>query len=212
MRTRSPSLTHQSPLLACLDPRRKDSQSASLEHRSLPRQCNTSCPSAPALWLARVTQNGTDSPARQDCATYHPDRGQARASRQISLGQTRQGPWPKIVLDPAPKASSDLWDRKRERPSPSAAGPTPKLSRLNLTFCSGCRGQCVFCSHWGPSSLPLLYNILQTFSKRDQISSSTQHEWGRPTWRQATRSNTTPRQVGPRPGRPSPECQTGLWG
>ncbi len=102
-------------------------------------------------------------------------------------------PGPRLCWTQRLKRCPDPRDRKREWPSLVVAGSTPKLHRLNLQaprFCSWCRGQCVFCSHWARTSGQTayrcysIYNKTQTFSKREQISSSTQHEWPVPTWRQ----------------------------
>ncbi len=84
------------------------------------------------------------------------------------------------------------------RTNPQAASVEPPSTPVS----SGCRGQCVFRSHWAHTSAQTAYrsysgyNKTQTFSKREQISSSTQHEWPVPTWRQTARSNPTPCHAG----------------
>ncbi len=65
MWTRSPFWTHQSPPLACSYPLWKGSRSASLWHRSHPRQCDTSCQSAPALQTRLLTTVRWKTPSLQ---------------------------------------------------------------------------------------------------------------------------------------------------
>ncbi len=109
------------------------------------------------------------------------------------------GPRPKIVLDPAPKAFS--WSMGQEEGGAKSCGfrTNPQAVSVELPstpFSSGCRAQCLR-SHWARTSHQTAYrsyggyNKTQTFSKREQISPSTQHEWLVPTWRQTAWSNPT---------------------
>ncbi len=94
--------------------------------------------------------------------------------------------------------------------------PFPPLSLPRLTpFSSGCRGNCVCCYRARTSAHATVRcdsgkNKTQTFSKREQFSSSVPHECLLCAAGHSSLSNPLPR--GPRPGRPSPECQIGLWG
>ncbi len=199
MRTRSPSWTHQSAPLACSDPLWKGSRSASLRHRSRPRQCDTSCQkhSSSEAGSSRPRSVLTPQPAKTAPPATQPEPRPAPRDRSRSARRRpppkRQGPRPKIVLDPAPKASSCSMGQEEGgaksrgcRANPQAASVEPPSTQ----FSSGCRGQCVFRSHWARTSAQTAYrsysgyNKTQTFSKREQISSYTQHEWPVPTWRQ----------------------------
>ncbi len=105
----------------------------------------------------------TPQPAKTVPPTTQTEAKLAPRDRSHSARRARD-PGPRLCWTQRLRRRPDLWDRKRERPSPSAAGPTPKLSRLNLTFCSGCRGQCVFCSHWARPA----YRCYITFYKHSQ--------------------------------------------
>ncbi len=105
----------------------------------------------------------TPQPAKTVPPTTQTEAKLAPRDRSHSARRARD-PGPRLCWTQRLRRHPDLWDRKRERPSPAAAGPTPKLSRLNLTFYSGCRGQCVFCSHWARPA----YRCYMTFYKHSQ--------------------------------------------
>ncbi len=119
----------------------------------------------------------------QPARTQQP-RGRSRSARRHPPPK-RQGPRPKIALDPAPSASSWSAGQEKERVE-SRHGRTAhqKASRkkpLGTPFSSGCRGNCVCCYRVRTSDHATVRcdsgkNKSQTFSKREQFSSSVPHE------------------------------------
>ncbi len=137
---------------ASLDLRWKDSLSASQRHRRRHRLCDTSCPSAPAQQLLRVAPElrRLSSPRNLHLrfpplsllGTQQP-RGRSRSARRHPPPK-RQGPRPKIALDPAPPASSWSAGQEEESGRVRTAGPPTKRPLMRKPLCtpfsSGCRG------------------------------------------------------------------------
>ncbi len=147
--------------------------------------------SSPAAAQSRPRTAPTQQPAKpapavsapQPARTQQP-RGCSRSARRHPPPK-RQGPRPKIALDPAPPASSWSAGQEEERVE-SRHGRTAhqKASRekpLGTPFSSGCRGNCVCCYRVRTSAHATVRcdsgkNKTQTFSKREQFSSSVPHE------------------------------------
>ncbi len=175
--------------------------------------------SSPAAAQSRPRTAPTQQPAKpapavsapQPARTQQP-RGRSRSARRHPPPK-RQGPRPKIALDPAPPASSWSAGQEEERVE-SHHGRTAhqKASRekpLCTPFSSGCRGNCVCCYRVRTSALATVRcdsgkNKTQTFSKKEQFSSSVLHECPASV-QPATRVYPTPCHAGR-------ECQSGLWG
>ncbi len=127
-----------------------------------------------------------------------------------------QGPRPRIVLDPAPPASSWSAGQEEERAKSRQAQPPTKQPLLKNLFSPvhfHGRGN-VFVANTGPVQRPkqpsavIVEKIKHKHSQKRADSSSVPHEV--PCLRavgHSSLSNPLPR--GPRPGRPSPECQMG---
>ncbi len=183
----------QFPPAASLDLRWKDSLSASQKHRRRHRLCDTSCPSAPAQQLLRVAPGLRRlSSLRNLHLPFTPlsllelsSREGVHAQPDATPPPTRQGPRLKIALDPVRLASSWSAGQEEERVE-SRHGRTAhqKASHgkpLGTPFFSGCRGNCVCCYRVRTSDHATVRcdsgkNKTQTFSKREQFSSSVPHE------------------------------------
>ncbi len=146
--------------------------------------------SSPAAAQSRPRTAPTQQPAKpapavsapQPARTQQP-RGRSRSAR-CHPPPKRQGPRPKIALDPAPRRPPDLQDRKRRGSSPATAGPPTKRplvrNLLAPRFLPGAEG-IVFVAT-GSIQAPMQTvrcdsgkNKTQTFSKREQFSSSVPH-------------------------------------
>ncbi len=137
--------------------------------------------SSPAAAQSRPRTAPTQQPAKpapavsapQPARTQQP-RGRSRSARRHPAPK-RQGPRPKIALDPAPPASSWSAGQEEERVE-SRHGRTAhqKASHekpLCTPFSSGCRGNCVCCYRVRTSALATVRcdsgkNKTQTFSKK----------------------------------------------
>ncbi len=106
----------------------------------------------------------------------------------------------KIALDPAHQASSWSAGQEEEGANSRYGWTTPQAVSLKLPitpFNPGCRVKCVCCKFWARSSAQTTTrfysgkNKTQTFSKREQISSSISHECPAPM-QPVTRTNPTP--------------------
>ncbi len=133
----------------------------------------------------------TQQPAKPASAIFAPQpartqqpRGRSRSARRHPSPK-RQGPRLKIALDPAPPASS--WsagqeeERVESRHGRTAHQKASNEKPLGTPFFSGCRGNCVCCYRVRTSDHATVRcdsgkNKTQTFSKRDQFSSSVPHE------------------------------------
>ncbi len=183
----------QFPPAASLDLRCKDSLSASQRHRRRHRLCDTSCPSAPAQQLLRVAPGLRRLSSPRNLHLPFPplsllglsSREERSRSARRHPPPKRQGPRPKIALDPAPPASS--WsagqeeERVESRHGRTAHQKTSREKPLGTPFYSGCRGNCVCCYRVRTSAHATVRcdsgkNKTQTFSKREQFSSSVPHE------------------------------------
>ncbi len=133
----------------------------------------------------------TQEPAKPAPAVSAPQpaktqqtRGRSRSARRHPFPK-RQGPRPKIALDPAPPVSSWSAGQEEERVE-SCHGRTAHQKAslkkpLFTPFSSGCRGNCVCCYRARTSAHATVRcdsgkNKTQTFSKREQFSSSVPHE------------------------------------
>ncbi len=147
--------------------------------------------SSPAAAQSRPRTAPTQQPVKPAPAVYAPQpartqqpRGRSRSARRHPPPK-RQGPRLKIALDPAPPASSWSAGQEEERVE-SRHGRTAhqKVSHekpLGTPFFSGCRGNCVCCYTVRTSDHATVCcdsgkNKTQTFSKREQFSSSVPHE------------------------------------
>ncbi len=146
--------------------------------------------------------------------------GRSRSARRHPFPK-RQGPRPRIALDPAPPASSwsagqeEEWVESRHG---RTAHQTASLRKPLFTpFFSGCRGNCVCCKYRARTSAHATIrcdsgkNKTQKFSKKRAVFLFRPSRV--PCLRAAGHSSlSNPLPCGPRPGRPSLECQIGLWG
>ncbi len=140
MQTRSHSLIPRFLPTASLDLWWKDSRSVLQRHRRRRRPCNTSCPSAPAPRLLRVTPSlrRLSSPrnlhlpllplslpgfSRREGVPALLDATPSQSGRAPNLGWR----W-----TPCLQRLLDLQSRKRRGPSPVAAGLPTKRPLLNL--------------------------------------------------------------------------------
>ncbi len=147
--------------------------------------------SSPAAAQSRPRTAPTQQSAKPAPAVYAPQpartqqpRGRSRSARRHPP-PTRQGPRLKIALDPVRPASSWSAGQEEERVE-SRHGRTAhqKASHgkpLGTPFFSGCRGNCVCCYRVRTSDHATVRcdsgkNKTQTFSKREQFSSSVPHE------------------------------------
>ncbi len=147
--------------------------------------------SSPAAAQSRPRTAPTQQSAKPAPAVYAPQpartqqpRGRSRSARRHPP-PTRQGPRLKIALDPVRPASSWSAGQEEERVE-SRHGRTAhqKASHgkpLGTPFFSGCRGSCVCCYRVRTSDHATVRcdsgkNKTQTFSKREQFSSSVPHE------------------------------------
>ncbi len=181
--------------------------------------------SSPAAAQSRPRTAPTQQPVKPAPAVYAPQpartqqpRGHSRSARRHPPPK-RQGPRLKIALDPAHPASS--WSAGQEEESvESRHGRTAhqKASHekpLGTPFFSGCRGNCVCCYRVRTSDHATVCcdsgkNKTQTFSKRAIFLFRPSRV---PCLRAAGHSSlSNPLPRGPRPGRPSPECQSRWWG
>ncbi len=183
----------QFPPAASLDLRWKDSLSASQKHRRRHRLCDTSCPSAPAQQLLRVAPGLRRlSSLRNLHLPFTPlsllelsSREGVHAQPDATPLRHARAPRLKIALDPVRPASSWSAGQEEERVE-SRHGRTAhqKASHgkpLGTPFFSGCRGNCVCCYRVRTSDHATVRcdsgkNKTQTFSKREQFSSSVPHE------------------------------------
>ncbi len=141
--------------------------------QSCPRTAPTQQPAKPAPAVY----------AHQPARTQQP-RGRSRSARRHPPPK-HQGPRLKIALDPAPTASS--WsagqeeERVESRHGRTAHQKASHEKSLGTPFFSGCRGNCVCCYRVRTSDHATVRcdsgkNKTQTFSKREQFSSSVPHE------------------------------------
>ncbi len=147
--------------------------------------------SSPAAAQSRPRTAPTQQSAKPAPAVFAPQpartqqpRGRSRSARRHPP-PTRQGPRLKIALDPVRPASSWSAGQEEERVE-SRHGRTAhqKASHekpLGTPFFSGCRGNCVCCYRVRTSDHATVRcdsgkNKTQTFSKREQFSSSVPHE------------------------------------
>ncbi len=147
--------------------------------------------SSPAAAQSRPRTAPTQQSAKPAPAVYAPQpartqqpRGRSRSARRHPP-PTRQGPRLKIALDPVRPASSWSAGQEEERVE-SRHGRTAhqKASHgkpLGTPFFSRCRGNCVCCYRVRTSDHATVRsdsgkNKTQTFSKREQFSSSVPHE------------------------------------
>ncbi len=130
----------------------------------------------------------TQQPAKLAPAVTTPQPAKTQQTRGCSCSARRHpfpkrlGPRPRIVLDPAPPASSWSAGQEEERAKSHhgrTAHQTASLKKTLLTpFISGCRGNCVCCKYRARTSAQATIrcdsgkNKTQTFSKREQISLS----------------------------------------
>ncbi len=136
----------------------------------------------------------------------------SRSTRRYPFPK-RQGPRPKLTLDPAPQVSSWYTGQEEEGARSHFRWTTSQMASVmppSAPFCSGCRWQCVCyencCDYRARSKRghtnSRCYSEKNkkranfTFSKREQISSSTDHECQVPSRRSTTRTNPTPRYMG----------------
>ncbi len=185
---------------------------------------------AQALQLNSCSESPQDSAAREACTCrFRPSACQDSAdARAFMLSQTpplSEAPGPPTQDSIGPCASGVLLICRTGRgegrdPRPATAGPPTSLRKPLFTpFFSRCRGNCVCCKYRARTSAHVTIrcdsgkNKMPKFSKREQFSSSVPHECPASV-QPATRVYPTPCHAGrgPRPGRPSPECQIGLWG
>ncbi len=147
--------------------------------------------SSPAAAQSRPRTAPTQQPMKPAPAVFAPQpartqqpQGRSRSARRHPPPK-RQGHQLKIALDPAPPASSWSAGQEEERVE-SRHGRTAhqKASHekpLGTPFFSGCRGNCVCCYRVRTSDHATVRcdsgkNKTQTFSKREQFSSSIPHE------------------------------------
>ncbi len=181
IRTRSPSWSHQSPPLAWSDSLWSGSQSTSLWQRSRPRQCNTSCQSAPALQLARVAPDLCRFPSLQRQCHWLPSQKPSLCLEtdliwlDTACLLRATDPGPGLCWIQLPRHPPDLRKRKRKGPGPAVARPTTKLPWLNLLVSSGCRvqGPCK-CHQWVEQGSDLGYGL----QKEGGLDWCFQHELG----------------------------------
>ncbi len=120
------SSTLRSRQVACLDQLWRASLNVSRRLRSCLKRCDTSPPNTPALLLLPVAPNlrrlsRQPKPAPTTPEPRFPeerrDRGCSRSARRYNFLK-RQGPRPKIALDPVPKKSS--WSARQKEEGPES--------------------------------------------------------------------------------------------
>ncbi len=177
--------------------------SQAMQHFLPKRSSSAAAPSRPKP--APTKQPAKPAPANP---TPQPAKAQQTRGRSCSARRhpfpVRQGPRPRIVLDPVPPASSSSAGQEEERAKSRrgrTAHQTASLKPLLTPSNSGCRGKCVCCKNRARTSAHATIhcdsgkNKTQTFSKREQISSSIPHEC--PVSVQSfTRVYPTPRHTG----------------
>ncbi len=139
-------------------PKCTSSSSASSHPRPGPTQQTTKpTPTAPEPWPPEGRR----------------DRGRSRLARRYPFLK-RQGPRPKIALDPVPQKSSWTARQKEERLRSRYRWVTPhaaSIVSLAAPLSAGCRGKCVYGSSWSHYSVPVSnrcdsgQNKTHTFSK-----------------------------------------------
>ncbi len=123
-------------------------------HRSRPRQCDTSCQSALALQLARVSPDLRRLPSLPRLCHRLPSQNPSMRLETHLVRLDAAGLL--SAMDAGPRLCPDLRDRKRDGPSLAVAGSTPKLPRLNLQATRsvpGAEGN-VFFAVIGPIQVP----------------------------------------------------------
>ncbi len=128
--------------------------SQAMRHFLPKRSSSTAAPSRPKpMPTQQPTKPAPAAPAAQPVKTQQT-RGRSRLARRYPFPK-RQGPRPKIALDPAPQASS--WSARQEEDgdkfryswtTPQAASLKPPITQFN----PGCRGKCVCCEFGARSS------------------------------------------------------------
>ncbi len=186
-------------------------------------------PSAPAQQLASESPqdlrrlSSLRNPAPAVYAPQPARTQQPRGRFTLSIRHrppTRQGPRLKIALDLCARRPPVCRTGRGEGRVPPRPDRPPKGSHgrnpLGTPFFSGCRGNCVCCYRVRTSDHATVRcdsgkNKTQTFSKREQFSSSVPHEL--PCLRAAghsSLSNPLPRRA--EAWQAIPGCQSGLWG
>ncbi len=179
-------LSYRKPAVKGFAERFTEAQKASQAMRHfLPKR------SSPAAAQSRPRTAPTQQPAKPAPAVFAPQPARTQQPRGRSCSARchpppkRQGPRLKIALDPAPPASS--WsagqeeERVESRHSRTAHQKASHEKPLGTPFFSGCRGNCVCCYRVRTSDHATVRcdsgkNKTQTFSKREQFSSSVPHE------------------------------------
>ncbi len=174
----------------------------------LPKRSSLTAPSSRPK-MAPTQQPAKPAPPAAQSASKPETRHRSCSARCYPLPKC-QGARPQIALDLTPQASS--WSAGQEeevaefhysRTTPQAASVVPP----STPFSSGCRRQCVCCKHhwelWARSNSAHTTNRCyseknktQTFSKREQISSSIYHERRVPARRPVAWTNPTPYHAG----------------
>ncbi len=153
---------------------------------TLPAKRSSSAAAQSRLKTAPIQQPAKPAPAisAPQSAKTQQTRGRSRSARRHPFPK-RQGPRPKIALDPAPPASSWSAGQEEERVESRHGRTAHQKSSLKkplfTPFSSGCRGNCVCCYRARTSAHATVRcdsgkNKTQTFSKREQFFSSVPHE------------------------------------
>ncbi len=187
--------------------------------------CDTSSLSAPALpllpvapdlrWLSRQL-NQRQPPPEPRPPEGRRDRGRLRSAWRYPFPK-RQGPRPKITLDPAPQKSSWTARQREEGPDSRYRWTIPQacsIVSLAAPLSAGHRGKCVHGysrAHYSAQVSDRCdsgHKIKHIHFKKRATSFSAYHK--HPALMQPIcTAVSNPCHTGQRPGRPSPVCQRG---
>ncbi len=170
-------------------------------HRSRPRQCNTSCPSAPALQPLRVAPKWCRLSSQQKprCQRLNqlPSPSPADHARPDATLRSARDPGPRLCWTQHLGRLPDLRYRKRRGLSPVAAGPPlkkPLLCLLAPRSIPGADGR-VFAKNTVVNIRSFHIAPTQTYSHSEHCSSYPYHEPQAPVRQPAAQNTSTPRHM-----------------